>query len=164
MKATTVLLVTVALLVAGVTSVAAATDYVVMDTREAAFTVYAGVAEDKVEGVKARAAETKGIAIVSYDEFARSSDGYVKKHIVKDDYPGSGAAAALVEIVRKRPGVPIALTWNGGAALTFNDYRHARRTLEAYRADPVAYERTKGKDPRMDPVNPSNHLPFLMGR
>jgi len=90
-------------------------------------------------------------------------DKYVRGRIAKDDYPGSGVVSGIVALLDKYPGGPIGLTWNGGVAITYNDYQHAKKTYQKYLADPSEYERTRTHDPRLDPVNPRGHLGPLLG-
>lgn len=139
-------------------------DSVLIDRTEQAYTVYAGIQENKIGEVKAKLLDApQGVTLVTWETFIQNSDEYVKSQIVKDEYPESRTIAGVVELVRKFPGTPIGLTWNGGIAITYNDYQHAKRIYEQYKADPASYERSRNRDPRADPVNPKGHLGPLLG-
>jgi hypothetical protein len=138
-------------------------DYVLIDRTQPAYTVFVGIAKDKYNKVKAITANEKEAVLVTWDTFSQDSGKYVKSRIIKDDYPESRAVAGIVELVRKFPGTPIGLTWNGGIAITRNDYRHSEKTYSLYKLDPAGYDRTRIRDPQGDPVNPKGHLGPLLG-
>lgn len=155
----------VMVLVAGCATVQIpAVDAVLIDGTEASYTVYAGIPKDKVDAVKVKLRDAPpGARLVAWDDFVRGRDKYVTARIVKNEYPGSRAEEGVVALIRKYPGTPIGLAWNGGIAITYNDYQHARRTYEQYKEDPALYEKTRNRDPRADPVNPAAHLGPLLG-
>ena len=59
--------------------------------------------------------------------------------LLHEEQPEAGVAARVVELARQQPGMPVGLTWDGGMAITANDYSAAERRLAAYRADPQGY-------------------------
>ena len=139
-------------------------DFVLIDRTEDAYTVYVGISKNKLDENKIKLTiAPQGIALVTWEAFIQNSDKYVKTQIVKDEYPESRTTAGVVELVRKFPGNPIGLTWNGGIAITYLDYQHAKRIYEQYKADPASYERIAKRDPRADPINPKGHLGPLLG-
>jgi hypothetical protein len=138
-------------------------DYVLINRSQPAFTVFVGITKDKYNEIKAKAANEEETILVTWDTFSHDSDKYVKSRITKDDYPESRTVEGVVAFVRKFPGNPIGLTWNGGIAITRNDYRHSEKTYMLYKLNPADYERTRIRDPRRDPVNPNGHLGPLLG-
>jgi tetratricopeptide (TPR) repeat protein len=139
-------------------------DFVLIDRTEEAYTVYTGIPNNRLGETKAKLSNApQGIALVTWEAFIHDSDKYVKAQIVKDEYPESRTTAGVVELVGKFPGTPIGLAWNGGIAITYMDYQHAKRIYERYKADPASYERNRNRDPRADPINPKGHLGPLLG-
>ena len=59
--------------------------------------------------------------------------------LLHEEQPEAGVAARVVELARQQPGMPVGLTWDGGMAITANDYSAAERRLAAYRANPARY-------------------------
>jgi len=140
-------------------------DVVVVDRTKAAYTIYAVMPKDKLDALKAKLANrpSQKVVLVSWKTFIQNTDKYVKTRIIKNEYPESKAAAGVVELIRKYKGSPFGLTWNGGIAITYNDYRHARRIYKKYKANPAEYDRTRNRNPRADPINPKWHLGPLLG-
>ncbi len=140
-------------------------DYYVLINRHErfAYTVLAGISKEKVDAAKIKIQDKKGLEIVRWDDFAQNLDKYVKSKIIKDDYPGSKVVEGIRDLLIKYPGTPVGLTWNGGIAITVKDYRHAETTYKEYQNNPAEYELLKIQDPRLDPVNPKNHLGPLLG-
>jgi hypothetical protein len=82
---------------------------------------------------------------------------------VHDDYPESKVVEGIIELLRRYASTPFGLTWNGGVALTFNDYEHAKRIHKKYLSDPEEYAATRLEDPRRDPIHPKAHFAALLG-
>ena len=53
--------------------------------------------------------------------------------------PAADVATRVVVLARQRPGSPVGLTWDGGMAITANDYKAAEQRLRAYESNPQAY-------------------------
>jgi hypothetical protein len=141
-----------------------AQDRVLIDGTDQAYTVYAAIPGEKVEQVEAKlAGAPKEVALVEWSQFADAAGQYVGARIVRNDYPQSRTVEGVVALLRKYPGTPVGVTWNGGIAITYNDYQYAKRTYAQYKADPAAYERNRVDDPRRDPVRPEGHLGSLLG-
>jgi hypothetical protein len=142
-----------------------ASKYVVIDHNEPAFIVFTGIPKrlekKKVEEIRQHVATRKTAAMLTWQEFLQRVDGYARSVVLRNDYPKINVVDGIVCLVasKKGSGAPWGLTWNGGIALTFNDYQHARKTYKAYKQDPAAYKPIR--DPRRDPVNPRGHLPFF---
>lgn len=141
-----------------------ASTYVVVDQSEKAFTVFTGIPtrinKKQFESIKLKVSSRKTLTMLTWQRFLENVDRYAKSVMLRNDYPNSRVVDGIVCLVgsKKGSGAPWGLTWNGGIALTYNDYQHARKTYKSYMADPGSYKPIR--DPRKDPVNPSGHLPF----
>lgn len=135
--------------------------FVLVDQSESAFTVFAGIAKDtnerELEEIRSKVANQERVSMLTWNEFTASVNKYARSTIVRNDYPNVSVVDGLVCLVGRTPGAPWGLAWNGGIALTFNDYEHVRQSYESYKANPDAYRPMR--DPRADPVNPGGHLP-----
>lgn len=142
-------------------------ELVVVDHSEPAYAVFMAVPTDmpqeELEELRSQLGERENVELVPWKEFLEKKSRLVDSRILKDEYPGSRAREGIGEVLRRYPKTPIGLTWNGGIAMSFNDYEHAKRMYKAYRADPEAYARRKPEDPAADPVNPRAHLGPLLG-
>jgi len=140
---------------------------VAIDRSETAYTVFLAVAKDaseeQLEQLRSRAAQEEAVELVTWAEFRRTRTKYLDSRIVHDDYPGSKVVEGIIELLRRYASTPFGLTWNGGVALTFNDYEHAKRIYKKYLSDPDEYAATRPKDPRRDPINPKAHFAPLLG-
>lgn len=137
-------------------------DYVVIDTSRPAYTVYVGIPADRYEAVRSRLelAQTSSVQMISWEAFSADPDRFVSARIQRNDYPDQKAVPGILELVRRFPGTPIGLTWNGGIAITRNDYHYAEQTYRRYQDDPKVAVRA---GPSQDPVNPKAHLGPLLG-
>ena len=140
---------------------------VVVDHSERVYTVLMAVRGDTpdatLEELRSQVARKEKAELVSWDGFLGTRERFLDSRILKDEYPGSKAVEGIVELLRRYPGTPVGVTWNGGVAITFKDYEHAKRLYKAYLEDPEGYARTRSKDPRADPLNPRTHLVPLLG-
>lgn len=169
MIATARTLVVTVLIAAASASAALAADplEVFIDGRDPAFLVIQGVAEntsDQARREMAGYATLEGVSLVSWNAFRQNAQALVAPHVIKDEYPGASTVPGLVALVKAYPGKPFAITWNGGLAVTFQDYQHAVTTHKAFSANAERYERGRPADPRLDPVNPQNQLAALLNR
>ena len=94
-------------------SARAASDIVLIDFGEPAYTVYAGLPAERSNDVKAKIANQPA-QLVSFSEFSEGRSKFIGGKIVIDDYQGMRAEEGIVELVRKYPGTPFGITWNGG--------------------------------------------------
>jgi len=147
---------------AGAMAAHAASDVVLIDYGDPAYTVFAGLPAEKGEEIKPK---LKGLPadLVTFQEFAGGRAKFIRKRIVIDEYKGLRADEGIVELVRKYPGTPFGITWNGGIAFTRMDYQFSKRQFAIYNKDPEEYRRTRNPDPAADPVNPMGHLGPLLG-
>ncbi|MDH5369177.1 MAG: hypothetical protein OEW99_04085 [Gammaproteobacteria bacterium] len=138
--------------------------FVAIDQKEPAFTVFTGIPKnigsDEFKKIKQKVSSRETLIMLTWDKFLDSVDKYAQSVILINDYPDIRIVDGLVCLVASKQGTgaPWGLTWNGGIALTYNDYQHARRTYESYKANPASY--IPLNDPGRDPVNPAGHLPF----
>jgi hypothetical protein len=130
---------------------------------EPAFTVYMRIPATRLDEIKAKSPALAGAEQVGWEAFEQGRARYVRSHVVKNEYPQHRVADGLVALLAQNEGTPIGLTWNGGIAITNNDYQHAQRTFRRYQDDAGEYERTRNNDPRGDPVHPRAHFEPLLG-
>ena len=118
------------------------------------------IGKDEFEGIKQKVSTRETLIMLPWEQFLESINEYALSVILVNDYPDIRIVDGIVCLVasRRGTGAPWGLTWNGGIALTRNDYNHAKRTYESYRASPAAYKPTQ--DPGSDPVHPGGKLPF----
>ena len=143
-------------------SAIAASDIVLIDMSDPAYTVYAGLPAESAENVRTKIANQPA-KLVTFKELADDRAALIGAQIKIDDYPKSRAVDGIVELVKKYPGTPFGITWNGGVAFTRNDYTFAKRQYAAYSKDPDEYRLARKPDPATDPVYPPNHLGPLLG-
>jgi hypothetical protein len=140
---------------------------VLVDRSEAAYTVYMAVEEGKpaaeLAQLRSRVAQSKDAELVRWADFRTERQKYVDSRIVVDDYPDSNVRKGILELLRRYASTPFGLTWNGGIAVTFNDYQYTKRSYEARRSDPRAPGDRRGDDPSRDPNNPRARLRALLG-
>ena len=137
---------------------------VVVDSSKEAYTVFIAVSAVNLDKMRSRMEGKPRVAIIARSKLAKEKEYYIASRILRDEYPGSGAAEGILDLLAKYPDTPFGLTWNGGLAFTYNDYRHAKKLYDAYLKDPAEYERTGTRHPRVDPINPKGHLGPLLGR
>lgn len=142
-----------------ITPAQAGSDVVFIDYSDPAYTVYAGMPAERAEEVK-RKMVGKPVEALPFDEFSTNREKFISQKIVKDEHPNGRAVEGIVELVRKYPNTPFGLTWNGGIAFTRNDYQFAKSRFELFGKDQEEYLRTM---PKLDPVDPKNHLKPLLG-
>lgn len=137
--------------------------FVVIDRREAAFTVFTGVSKEteseQLDKIKAQVAHKSGLMMMTWNEFGKNVNELAKSTMLRSDYPNYRVVEGIVCLVSNQPGTPWGLTWNGGIALTFRDYEHVRSAYRVFKENPTQYRPVR--DPRADPVNPGGFLPFF---
>jgi len=145
-------------------TIESASNFVVADQGEKAFIVFTGIPKNieknELERIKQKVSGRDTLIMLTWEQFLESVNEYARSVILINDYPSIRIVDGIVCLIASRQGTgaPWGLTWNGGIALTRNDYNHARRTYELFKANPASYKPIR--DPRRDPVNPSGHLPF----
>lgn len=124
--------------------------FVVVEAKEPAYTVFSpappNMSETLLRRIVSESAEPGKARVILYEDLASVAQDEAGRVIQRADYPATRYGAAIACLMRKAPG-PWGITWNGGIALTRNDFDHARRTF-ASRPAP---------DPR-EPVSPAGQL------
>jgi len=140
---------------------------VFIDARDPAFVILQGVAEDapdlarrEMEGY----ATLNGVSLVPWDAFRANAQALLAPYILRNDYPGQPTILGTVALVKAYPGRPFAVTWNGGLAVSFQDYQYAVESRRAFLDDAEAYERRRASPPADDPIDPARHLAALLGQ
>ena len=136
----------------------AASDVVLIDRTEKAYTVYAGLPLDRAEDAKSKL-EGKPIEMVPFQQFAGALKKFIGDRIVRNDYPEDKTEEGIAALIKKYPGTPFGVTWNGGIAFTRNDYQAAKNAFESFNT-PGGFTKPAAEK---DPVAPMNHLKPLLG-
>lgn len=136
----------------------AGSDVVLIDHSERAYTVYAGLPSDRAEAAKSKL-EGKPVDMLPFDQFAANHEQIIGSRVVRNDYQDDKTGEGVVALVRKYPGTPFGVTWNGGIAYTRSDYLVAKKSFESFNG-PGGYTKPP---PENDPVAPPSHLKPLLG-
>lgn len=64
--------------------------------------------------------------------------------LIREEQRESRIVDRVLALVGGQPGIPMGLTWDGGLAVTANDYSAAARRLAAYQADPGGHATEQG--------------------
>lgn len=136
----------------------AGSDMVLIDDMEKAYTVYAGLPLDRAEAAKSKL-EGKPVDMVPFEQFVESQKKIIGDRVVRNDYQGGRTEEGIVALIKKYPGTPFGVTWNGGIAYTRNDYQAAKKAFESFNT-PEGFTKP---EPEKDPVAPINHLKPLLG-
>lgn len=162
------LIVIAVLAVAVLTREATAADPVdvFVDGRDPAFLVVQGVAvstDARARREMIGYAALENVSMIAWSTFRQNAESIIEPHIIKNEYPQSSTLLGVIALVKAYPGRSFAITWNGGLAVSFQDYQYAVRTYKAYQADAKAYEDRRA-NLQTDPVNPQHHLAALLNR
>lgn len=135
--------------------------FVIIDQSDPAYIVFTGIGknteENKLTEIRSKVSERENVSMITWEKFTASVGKYAQSLMKTNDYPNYQVSKGLMCLVWKRPRWHWGLTWNGGIALTFNDYRYAKQRYESYIANPDSY--SPMRDPRADPINPGGFLP-----
>jgi hypothetical protein len=107
-------------------------------------------------------AQTEGISLMSWDEFKGDPAKHIKSQIRRNDYMEVDVVRGLSQLLERYERTPFGLTWNGGLAVTGNDYQYSARSYKAFTNNPNTFSREA--DRRKDPVHPDNHIEPLLRR
>lgn len=139
---------------------AAAPAYVLIDRSDPSFVLFQGIPEDRRQEalnlIQSHAAGAKA-TLVPWDQFRAGVKDYARTAMIRNDYPNYNVGDGILCLLRAAPGMPWSITWNGGIALTRNDYEWARRQFKSYSQNPGAYRAVNSA--RADPNNPGAFLP-----
>ncbi len=133
---------------------AAEPSHVIVDPSDRHTTTFIGVPkalpEKQFEALKQSLRERQGAYIVTWQEFKESPEKHIRPNIKRNDYPAVDITAGMTQLLERFDGSVFGLTWNGGIAVTQNDFAHSARTFLVY------------NEPARDPVHPRNHLDPLL--
>lgn len=140
-------------------------EWILIDVSVPVYTVFMTLPKDfppdELTRIKTRIANQKGFELLRWEQFQPQAERYIASRLVKNDYPEIALLTGLLDMLIQYPGTPVGVTWNGGIAITAMDYQYADKMYQTYQADPEAYERTRKKDPKADPVHPQHHFDAL---
>lgn len=143
-------------------SAAGPADYVAVIASEPAYTVFHAFPASRRAEVEAAYANAKDVRIYDWSVFERDAPRLVKARVLRDEYPNAQVSDGIPALLRKYPSNPFGVTWNGGVAITANDYDHAEWGYETYRRSPEEYHRSRPLDQREDPIDPRGHFGPLL--
>jgi hypothetical protein len=148
------ILAAVTLVVLSAAARSAEPSHVIMDPSDQHTTTFVSVPKtmpaNDFENLKSSLAQRKGAVLMAWQEFKEAPEKFIRPRIRRNDYTDVDVVGGLVQLLERYQGNPFGLTWNGGLAVTQNDYRHSARTFSVY------------LDRGLDPVHPQNHLGPLL--
>jgi hypothetical protein len=137
--------------------------FVLVDHTNRYATTYVGVPKDltpeKLQKIKENIKGRKGAYLEPWESFRANLGQHVTSMIIRNDYPEIDISRGLVALLERYNGTPFGVTWNGGLAVTNNDYQYAEQIYGAYLKDPASVKRP---DRRADRLHPNNHLQPLL--
>jgi len=143
----------------------AAPGSVIVDRSAPAYTVFTRVPDeadketlDQLEKWRAQHPESE---LYGWETFRAKASEVVLAGTKKNDYPECDLARDVPRLLKRYPGAPFGVTWNGGLAYTTNDYKVAAALYERWKADPTSRTRP---DRASDPIHPDDHTVPLLGR
>lgn len=135
---------------------------ILVDEQSESYTVFYGITENTLEQVEKDIAEKEYLHLVPLEDFGSDLSIIERETVVYNEFDELEAIKGIYNLVQKYPEAPFGLTWNGGIAFTFNDYRYSEKIYESYLADFENYEANK-LNPRQSPINPQAHIVPLLG-
>lgn len=146
--------------------VAAEPTYLVIDRSKPFVTTYIRVPKiispEQLADLKEHVKNTPSSSLENFADFEAAPGAYITAVILRNDYAEIDTVGGLKALLERYDGAAFGVTWNGGLALTENDYMYSSATYVAYRVDKSAV--TRKPDRRADPVHPNNHLEPLLGK
>ncbi|GAK53244.1 hypothetical protein U14_04509 [Candidatus Moduliflexus flocculans] len=137
-------------------------ELVMIDARQPAYTVLIGIPRENVEQVEKQAKED-GVTLLSWKAFETDAETLIGKGISKNEYPEIALAKGIIVLLKLYPAMPFGVTWNGGVAVTYSDYKHAEKLYDVHHKSADEYEQKKPKDRASDPIHPENQFGALLG-
>ncbi|GAK53246.1 hypothetical protein U14_04511 [Candidatus Moduliflexus flocculans] len=137
-------------------------ELVMIDARQPAYTVLIGIPRENVEQVKKQPKED-GLTILSWKAFETDAETLIGKGISNNEYPEIPLAKGILALLKLYPAMPFGVTWNGGVAVTYSDYKHAEKLYDLHQKSADEYEQKKPKDRASDPIHPENQFGALLG-
>lgn len=138
-----------------------ALDTVAIDTHEAAYTVYYLFPHESqaqfLEKIRKSGLTPDKITIVSLTELAARADELIRKKVIQKDYPQFDPGDGFLKLIQAGFATAgLGLTWNGGIAVTYNDFQFAKKSYQKFKTG-----NWKLPAPAADPVYPAHHLQLL---
>jgi hypothetical protein len=143
----------------------AAKDLVVaVDPSNPAYTVLIAIPADRQATIDPSHPAAKTLAFVPLETFVKDPKRHLSKRVLVASYSTPRFYERLGQLVAKYPGTPIGLAFNGGIAITRNDYTHAER-MHAWSQDQKKYREIQGLPENIpkDPIHPEAHFGPLLG-
>jgi hypothetical protein len=139
--------------------------HVVIDPTDEHTTVFLSVPQtapaEALDKLKDNLKTSPKASLITWEAFKQNASKIVQAHIRRNDYPGVDVTTGLARLMEHLQGAPFGLTWNGGLAITGNDFRHSARSYMAFVADPSSF---RPPERSSDPVHPLNHMEPLLRR
>ena len=99
---------------------------------------------------------------LDFNQFRSDPDRYLDRCVIINEYKKYNYRKYFPKLLEKFKNTPFGLTWNGGLAFTWNDYRQAEILYEDYKSDPGNYSDNSIRSFPGDPINPGQHLPAFL--
>ncbi|MCX7794363.1 MAG: MalM family protein [Thermodesulfovibrionales bacterium] len=138
-------------------------DFIIIDYREKAFTIFIMIPEEGIEKVKENIKDKKDIDILSLEEFTTNLHNFIESRIIKNEYKDSKIEQIVLNYLYKHPGFPLGVAWNGGLVITKDDAEYAKSMHQLYINNPAEYERSKIQESPNDPLNPQRIIDTHFG-
>jgi hypothetical protein len=140
--------------------------HVLVDASKPDITTYVGVSKalpsENFQKLKEALAQRNDAYLLTWEEFKTAPAKHILSKIKRNDYAEVDIGRGMTLLIERYNGTPFGLTWNGGLAITGNDYLYSSRSYKAFTNDPGSFSREA--DRRRDPVHPDNHLEPLLRR
>jgi hypothetical protein len=138
---------------------------VVVDPSHPSYTVLISVPAEKRREIERSHPSAKTFSYVSLEDFRKNPKQYVSKKILIASYSTPRFFDRLGQLVAKYPGTPVGVVFNGGVAITYNDYTHADRMYAIWNRDKNRYLEVQNlpENTARDPIHPEAHFGPLLG-
>lgn len=121
--------------------------HLLIDRSASAYTVLTTVPADALAEVRRQIGSGGKLELRLDADLAYAVAEVWTAQVRRDDY-AADLRSRLPVWLHEQPLTPLGLSWNGGIAVTYGDYRHAEREYERWRAAPQAYSPpTRARDP-----------------
>ena len=142
---------------------------IIMDSTNPAYTVITAIPESiktNFEKNPNEASKKFTFSFIPMNTFISNPEQYLKDKILVSSFNTENFYVRFAELVTKYPKTPIGLVFNGGVALTANDYTHATRMYAIWKKDEANYQKIQSmpENQKRDPINPNSHFIPLLGK
>jgi hypothetical protein len=103
---------------------------------------------------------------IPIQDFKSNPEKYLKASISVSSYSTENFYNRFADLVTEYQNTPIGLVFNGGVAITANDYTHAARIYAIWKKDEASYLKMQSmpENQKWDPINPDAHFVPLLGK